>query len=90
MKEKIDIIEPISGFTEREKNSKALLNTDMESLLKYKIQRRKFAEINKSNGEINSMKNDINNMKTEMNDEINSLKNDLVEIKELLLQITKR
>lgn len=78
-KEKVEIIEPVSGFTEREKNSKALLNTDMESLLKYKIQRRKFTEINKSNGEINNLKN-----------EINTLKNDLSEIKELLLQITKR
>lgn len=77
--EKIELVEPVSGFTEREKNSKALLNTDMESLLKYKIQRRKFTEINKSNGEINNIKNDIN-----------TLKNDLSEIKELLLQITKR
>lgn len=77
--QKIDIIEPIAGFTEREKNSKALLNTDMDSLLKYKIQKRKFSEISKNNSEINIMKNDIN-----------SLKDDLSEIKELLLQITKR
>lgn len=79
MKEKIDIIEPVSGFTEREKNSKAILNTDIDSLLKYKIQRRKFNEINNNNHEINNIKNDINN-----------LKNDLGEIKDLLLQITKR
>lgn len=77
--EKVEIIEPVAGFTEREVNSKALLNTDVDSLLRYKIQRRKFNEINKSNSEINNIKDDINN-----------LKNDLGEIKELLLQITKR
>jgi hypothetical protein len=77
--EKIEIIEPIKGFTEREKNSKALLNTDMNSLLKYKIQRRKFLEINKSNGEVQSMKQ-----------EIDELKDDLNEIKILLKQIVNK
>lgn len=78
IQEKIEIIEPVSGFTEREKNSKAILNTDIDSLLRYKIQKRKFSEINKNNSEMSNMKN-----------EINSLKNDLSEIKELLLKITK-
>lgn len=78
MKEKIELIEPVDGFTEREKNSKAILNTDIDSLLRYKIQRRKFSEINKNNSEMTVMKN-----------EINSLKDDLSEIKELLLKITK-
>lgn len=78
-KEKIEIVEPVSGFTEREKNSKAILNTDRDSLLKYKIQRKKFLDLNKNSSELGDMKNQINN-----------LKNDLSEIKELLLQITKR
>jgi hypothetical protein len=39
--EKIKIAEPVRGFTERDRNSKAILNTDMDSLLKYKIQKRK-------------------------------------------------
>ena len=76
--EKIEIIEPVAGFTEREKDSKALLNTDLQSLLRYKIQRRKFSEININNLEMNNIKGEINN-----------LKNDLSEIKELLLKITK-
>ena len=37
--EKIKIAEPVRGFTERDRNSKAILNTDMDSLLKYKIQK---------------------------------------------------
>lgn len=77
--EKIEIIEPVKGFTEREKNSKALLNTDMNSLLKYKIQRRKFLEINKSSGEVQTMKQEIDEMK-----------NDLGEIKTLLKQIVDK
>lgn len=77
--EKIEIIEPVGGFTEREKNSKALLNTDMNSLLQYKIKRRNFLEINKTNGDVSVMK-----------EEINELKNDLGEIKTLLKQIVDK
>lgn len=79
MEEKIEIIDPVKGFTEREKNSKALLNTDMSSLLKYKIQRRKFLDINKTSGEMNVVK-----------DEIRDLKNDMNEIKLLLKQIVDK
>ena len=76
--EKIKIAEPIRGFTERDKNSKAILNTDMDSLLKYKIQKRKISDINKSRNEI-----------TLIRGEVDSIKSDLNEIKHLLLKITK-
>lgn len=77
--EKIKIAEPVKGFSERDANSKAILNTDIDSFLRYKIQKRKFSDINKSTNEINFMR-----------DEIDNLKNDLIEIKQLLLQITKK
>lgn len=79
MMNKVEIIEPVSGFTERDKHSKALLNTDVDSFLKYKIQRRKFSEINRNAGEISKVKS-----------EVEEIKNDLSEIKQLLLQITQK
>ena len=79
MMNKIEIIEPVSGFTERESNSKALLNTDVDSLLKYKIQKRRFSEINRNVGEVSKVKL-----------EVEQIKNDLCEIKQLLLQITQK
>ena len=76
--EKIKIAEPIRGFTERDRNSKAILNTDIDSLLKYKIQKRKISDINKSTNEI-----------TLIRGEVDSIKSELSEIKHLLLKITK-
>ena len=76
--EKILIAEPVRGFTERDRNSKAILNTDMDSLLKYKIQKRKISDINKNRNEIALIR-----------DEVDSIKSDLSEIKQLLLKITK-
>ena len=76
--EKIKIAEPVRGFTERDRNSKAILNTDMDSLLKYKIQKRKISDINKSRNEIALIRG-----------EVDSIKSDLSEIKQLLLKITK-
>ena len=76
--ENILIAEPVRGFTERDRNSKAILNTDMDSLLKYKIQKRKISDINKSRNEIALIRT-----------EVDSIKSDLSEIKQLLLQITK-
>jgi hypothetical protein len=76
--EKIKIAEPVRGFTERDRTSKAILNTDMDSLLKYKIQKRKISDINKSRNDIALIR-----------DEVDSIKSDLSEIKQLLLQITK-
>ena len=75
--EKIKIAEPVRGFTERDKNSKAILNTDMDSLLKYKIQKRKISDINKSTNEIALIRS-----------EVDQIKSDLSEIKSMLLQIT--
>ncbi len=76
--EKIKIAEPVRGFTERDKNSKAILNTDMDALLKYKIQKRKISDIDKSRNEI-----------TLIRGEVDTIKSDLSEIKQLLLKITK-
>jgi hypothetical protein len=76
--EKITIAEPVRGFTERDRNSKAILNTDIDSLLQYKIQKRKNSDINKSRNEI-----------TLIRGEVDQIKSDLGEIKNLLLKITK-
>ena len=76
--EKILIAEPVRGFTERDRNSKAILNTDIDSLLKYKIQKRKLSDINKSRNEIVIIREEIDNIKLDIN-----------EIKQLLLKITK-
>ena len=76
--EKITIAEPVRGFTERDRNSKAILNTDIDSLLQYKIQKRKISDINKSRNEI-----------TLIRGEVDQIKSDLGEIKNLLLIITK-
>jgi peptidoglycan hydrolase CwlO-like protein len=73
---KISISDPTNGFTERDANSKAILNTDMNSLLKYKIQKRKIFDINQSKENIN-----------EIYKEIDEIRNDISEIKNLLLTI---
>lgn len=76
---KLKIIDPVHGFTERESSSKAILNTDVDSLLKYKIQKRQLSDINRNKQELSSVKI-----------EIDQIKSDLGEIKQLLLQITKK
>jgi hypothetical protein len=77
--QKLTVIDPVAGFTERDSNSKAILNTDMNSLLKHKIQRRRFSEINRSAKELIHVKGEIDDIKT-----------NLSEIKKLLLQITQK
>ena len=77
IQEKIKLAEPLNGFTERDKHSKAILNTDMDSYLKSKIQRRSMLDINKSTQDLGVIRN-----------EVNELKKDLTEIKSMLLQIT--
>ena len=72
--EKIKMKEVVAGFTERDVESKALLNTDMESLLKYKIQKRRLS----GNQNVEKLQNEVQN-----------LKNELIEIKQLLLTIVK-
>ena len=76
MERRIELSEPIHGFTERDAHSKALLNTDLSGLMKYKMQRQRHFE---SIQEMNRVKSDIV-----------SLKDELKEIKELLLMITKK
>ena len=79
MPQKLKISEPVHGFTERDAHSKAILNTDVDSLLRYKIQKKKLKDINSNKEEILSVKM-----------EVEQIKNDLVEIKTLLLAITNR
>lgn len=74
---KIELLESVSGFTERDANSKAVLNTDRTSFLKHKIQKRKLSEMNKNSSDINNLRHDMDQLKT-----------DLSEIKNILLQIT--
>ena len=78
MIEKLRVVEPVQGFTERDMSSKAILNTDIDALLRYKIQKRKISDINRNRNEL-----------TAMQVEIDSIKSDLGEIKNLLLKITK-
>jgi hypothetical protein len=75
--EKIKLVDPLNGFTERDKHSKAILNTDVDSYLKYKIQKRNMSDINRSTQDLGIIRN-----------EVNELKKDLTEIKSMLLQIT--
>lgn len=77
--QKLTVIDPVAGFTERDPNSKAILNTDISSLIKNKIQKRRFSEINKNEKELIHVKEEIDDIKT-----------DLSEIKKLLLQITQK
>jgi hypothetical protein len=76
MERRIELSEPIHGFTERDAHSKALLNTDLSGLMKYKLQRQRHFE---GIQEMNKVKSDIV-----------SLKDELKEIKELLLMISKK
>ena len=78
MMNKVRVIEPVQGFTERDMSSKAILNTDIDALLRYKIQKRKISDINRNRNEL-----------TAMQVEIDGIKSDLGEIKSLLLKITK-
>lgn len=78
MMNKVRVSEPIQGFTERDMSSKAILNTDIDALLRYKIQKRKISDINRNRSEL-----------TAMQVEIDDIKSDLGEIKSLLLKITK-
>jgi len=75
MERRIELSEPIHGFTQRDAHSKALLNTDLSGLTKYKLQReRHFQNIQ----EMNKVKSDIS-----------SLRDELKEIKHLLLALSK-
>jgi len=74
---KIELSEKRNGFSERDLYSKAILNTDSTSLLKYKIQKNRQRMISESNSEIERLKLENATMRTEIE-----------EIKKLLTQIT--
>ena len=64
MTEKLVVVDAVSGFTEREKTSKAILNTDVDSLLSYKIRKRKFSEMRKTTDEMTIVKNEVEQIKS--------------------------
>jgi hypothetical protein len=74
----IQLVEKISGFSERDLHSKALLNTDIDAHKRYKLQKQRALRDTQSSEDIVSMKQ-----------ELSCLKNDLNCIKEMLLKITK-
>ena len=75
MERKIELSDPIHGFTERDAHSKALLNTDLNGLKKYKLQReRHFQNIQ----EMSRVKSDISSLRDEMR-----------EIKQLLISLSQ-
>jgi len=73
----IELEESRNGFSHRDMHSKAILNGDRDSLMKYKIQRNRMAKMNSTANEIQTIKTDVE-----------SLRSELLEIKNLLLQIT--
>jgi hypothetical protein len=75
----IELKEKSLGFTKRDLHSKAILNTDKNSLLKYCIQKQKHEREKQTSHDVNFMKN-----------EILELKQDLIEIRSLLLKITNK
>ncbi len=77
--ERIELKEKVSGFTERDLHSKAILNTDTAGLLRYKIQRQKTVRIDEGGAEVQRVR-----------DELSALKGEMSEIKQLLLKITNR
>jgi hypothetical protein len=79
METKVELQEKVSGFTERDYYSKAILNTDTNGLLKYKLQKHRHAKVQEASVEMQKVK-----------DEMVSLRTDLSEIKALLKQITTR
>ena len=76
MSEKIELKETKNGFSLRDLHSKAILNSNTELLLKYKIQKTRFQNINAKSAEFESVKS-----------EVQELRNEITEIKKLLLQI---
>lgn len=70
---------PIEGFTERQGDSKAILNTDKQKLLQYKIQRQRFININNQKNEIDDLKRDVK-----------SMRDDLLLIKDSLRELIQR
>lgn len=77
--ERLELKEKVSGFTERDMNSKAILNTDLSGLLSYKIKKHRTYRLSEDVAEIQKVK-----------DELSSMKNEMLEIKQLLLKITSR
>lgn len=77
MEKSIELKDGKDGFSHRDTHSKAILNSDRESLIKYKIQRNRMNSIHSTANEMKTIKTDVE-----------SLRSELLEIKSLLLQIT--
>lgn len=64
-----------SPFLERDKHSRAIVNTDSNALKGYRIQREKMLKFNRIEGlenDVASLKNDINDIKTMLIELINN------------------
>jgi hypothetical protein len=79
MTTKVELTEKVSGFTERDYYSKALLNTDTDALLKHKLQKHRHGKVQETSFELQRVR-----------DEMVSLKSDMSEIKSLLKKIITR
>jgi hypothetical protein len=79
MTTKVELTEKVSGFTERDYYSKAILNTDTDALLKHKLQKHRHGKVQETSFELQRVK-----------DEMVSLKSDMSEIKSLLKKIITR
>lgn len=64
--ETLQLKEVHNGFSERDIRSKAILNNDIDSLLKYKIQQNKMSNASNSFQDLKMIKIEFDNMKTEM------------------------
>lgn len=76
--EKVKLKEIHNGFSERDIHSKAILNQDMNALLKYKIQRSKLSSATTASQELRILKSEFDQIKTEIS-----------ELKSLLQKIAK-
>ena len=79
MTTKVELAEKVSGFTERDYYSKAILNTDTDALLKHKLQKHRHGKVQETSVELQRVR-----------DEMVSLKSDMSEIKSLLKKIITR
>lgn len=76
--EKIKLKEVHNGFSERDIHSKAILNQDVNALLRYKIQKNKLSSVSSTSNELQSLKAEFDTVKIE-----------ILEIKSLLQKIVK-
>ena len=62
----LELDEQVSGFTERDRHSKAILNTDTDALLMYRIRQNRGARAKKNEDELMSVKTELEIIKEEL------------------------